>query len=180
MDARGTRLNAAAISSEMKERLGFVGRIAISREERRAAREQMKQVLAHDLRKQTEAFRHRTNLQLSALKGEDLVAYKLKMDQIEKFLLNQESVMTHDLQEMVDHFETVYTDQMLNSIAKLDAELKSGRYPQEVYEDRRRRVMERYGAAMDKCTRDMETILDKHNTEVMRALRDLPPDGESG
>jgi hypothetical protein len=176
MESRGPRLNAAAISSAMKERLGFVGRISISREERRAAREQMKHVLAHELRMQTEAFRHRTSLQLSALKGEDLVAYKLKMDQIEKFLLSQEAVMTRDLNDMVDHFETIYTDQMLSSIDKLTAELDSGRYPKAVYDDRVRRVMERYNGAMDKCTRDMDTILSKHNSEVMRALRDLPPE----
>ena len=155
----------------MKTRLGFAGKFLIGFEERRVAREEMKQVLRNALKAQTEELLNRNQLELSIRKERDYASYVQIMTKIEEYLMTHEAETQHTLNDLLDKFEDAFTDQYMKNEGKLGEELKGRRITQEIYDMRIKRARERYEDAMDKCTRDMKLIIDKHKTQMESALR---------
>jgi hypothetical protein len=162
------------VAGEMKSRLGILGRVSISFEERRIARDEAKQVLKNALKAQTEELLNRGRLQLSVAKERDYAAYLQIITEIEKFLMSHQAETQHTLNELIDRFEDAYTDQYMRNSRKLEAEVAGGKIPQDIFDDRLKRARSRYNEAMDKCMNDMQLIVDKHKMNMENALRTIP------
>lgn len=162
------------VAREMKDRLGIIGRMMVGSEERRIAREEVKQVLRNALTSQTEELLNRGRLQLSLTKERDYAAYLQLITEIEKFLLSQQAKTQHDLNELIDQFEDAYSVQLMNNFAKLKADLDAARINQAIYDMRTERAQGRFDDAMDKCMNEMRMVVDKHRVNMENALRTVP------
>src|SRR5882672_3933368 len=158
-------------SSAMKERLGPLGRFMIGFEERRVARDEIKQVLMNELRAHTELMLHRARLDLQYMREVDQAAHLQRTRKVEEFLLAQEADVQHKLNEMIDKFEDVFTKQYVDVKRKLKSELDVDNIDQEIYEMRAQRALARYESAMDKTLNDMNMIIDNHKTNLQNTLK---------
>jgi hypothetical protein len=154
----------------MKNRLGIVGRAQMALEERRIAREEVKEVLRGQMRAQTQLMLSRARLDLEYLKGIDQAAHNVRIQRIEIFLLQEEGRLQHQLNGMIDSFEDEYTSQYSGVQKKLGDELESGKITPEIFDLRMRRADKRYQDSMDKSANDVQLIIDNHRGNLLKAL----------
>ena len=158
-------------SRSMKERLGPLGRFMISFEERRVARDEIKQVLKNELKAHTELMLHRARLDLQYLREVDQAAHLQRSRKVEEFLLAQEADVQFTLNEMIDRFEDAFTKQFVDVKIKLKNELDQKNIDQQIHDMRTQRALQRYEAAMDKTLNDMNMIIDNHKTNLHNTLK---------
>jgi hypothetical protein len=155
----------------MKRRMGILGRVQVSFEERRIAREEVKQVLSNQMRAQTQLMLSRAKLDLEYLKEVDQAAHNVRVQRIEKFLLHEEARLQHDLNGMIDKFEDEYTTQYTDVRNKLNAELAAGKIDQDIFDMRMNRASKRYLESMDKSAQDMQMIVENHRGNLASTLK---------
>lgn len=162
------------VTRQMKDRLGLIGRVMIGAEERRIAREETKQMLRHALTSQTEELLNRGRLQLSLNKERDYAAYLQVSTEIENYLVSHQAKTQHDLNDLIERFETAYTEQYMNLANKLQDDLDKKHITQAIFDNRMARAQTRYDDAMDKCMAEMRMVIDKHGANMENALRQIP------
>jgi hypothetical protein len=155
----------------MREKLGLVGKLQLTLEERRIARQEVKQVLAGQMRAHTQLLLRRAELDLEFLKQRDQAAHNVRVQRIETFLLQEEARLQHTLNDMIDKFEDEFTSQYMNVKSKLTADRESGKIDNEIFEQRIQRAARRYQDSMDKAAEDMLMVVNNHKGNLVRTLK---------